>query len=36
VLEDFEDSGVRVAVVRKTVLNEVIKRRPKFALKLFS
>jgi CRP-like cAMP-binding protein len=36
VLEDFEDSGVRVAVVRKTVLNEVIKRRPKFALKLFT
>src|SRR5215204_6706514 len=29
-------TDVRVAVVRKTVLNEVIKRRPKFALKLFS
>jgi CRP/FNR family transcriptional regulator, global nitrogen regulator len=26
----------RVALVRKTVLNEMIKRRPKFALKLFS
>src|SRR5215212_11611746 len=29
-------TDARVAVVRKTVLNEVIKRRPKFALKLFS
>ena len=28
-------TDARVAVVRKTVLNEVIKRRPKFALKLF-
>jgi CRP/FNR family transcriptional regulator len=29
-------TDARVAVVRKTVLNEMIKRRPKFALKLFS
>src|SRR5918995_5426665 len=29
-------TDARVAVVRKTVLNEVIKRRPEFALKLFS
>jgi CRP-like cAMP-binding protein len=29
-------TDARVAVVRKTVLNDVIKRRPKFALKLFS
>ena len=29
-------TDARVAVVRKTVLIEVIKRRPKFALKLFS
>ena len=29
-------TDARVAVVRKSVLNEVIKRRPKFALKLFS
>jgi CRP/FNR family transcriptional regulator, global nitrogen regulator len=29
-------TDARVAVVRKTVLNEVIKRRPKLALKLFS
>src|SRR5215217_4586210 len=29
-------TDARVAVVRKSVLNEVIKRRPEFALKLFS
>jgi CRP/FNR family transcriptional regulator len=29
-------TAARVAVVRKSVLNEVIKRRPEFALKLFS
>jgi CRP/FNR family transcriptional regulator, global nitrogen regulator len=29
-------TDARVAVVRKTVLNEMIKRRPEFALKLFS
>jgi CRP/FNR family transcriptional regulator, global nitrogen regulator len=29
-------TDARVAVVRKTILNEMIKRRPKFALKLFS
>jgi CRP/FNR family transcriptional regulator, global nitrogen regulator len=29
-------TDVRVGVVRKSVLNEVIKRRPEFALKLFS
>jgi CRP-like cAMP-binding protein len=29
-------TDARVAVVRETVLNEMIKRRPKFALKLFS
>jgi CRP/FNR family transcriptional regulator, global nitrogen regulator len=29
-------TDARVAVVRKTVLNEMIERRPKFALKLFS
>jgi CRP/FNR family transcriptional regulator, global nitrogen regulator len=29
-------TDARVAVVRKSVLNEMIKRRPKFALKLFS
>jgi CRP/FNR family transcriptional regulator len=29
-------TGIRVAVVRKSTLTEVIKRRPEFALKLFS
>jgi CRP/FNR family transcriptional regulator len=29
-------TGVTVAVVRKSILTEVIKRRPEFALKLFS
>jgi len=29
-------TGVRVAVIRKTILTEMIKRRPQFALKLFS